>query len=135
MAIEHLQVRDVKDREHLFEQQTEELLSWEMKAKERKIAEAEDEVVFKWGLRLKKEQLLKRKLHRNYRKVGWITERKGIRWSLKRMDSKKKEELRQVAIFKPLSYCFKETIGFDVKALFTSCPVSHLISWYNNQVI
>ena len=69
MAIEHLQVRDVKDREHLFEQQTEELLSWEMKAKERKIAEAEDEVVFKWGLRLKKEL-------DNYTEIGWITERK-----------------------------------------------------------
>ena len=43
------------------------------------------------------------------------------------MDSKKKEELRQVVIFKPLSYCFKETIGFDVKASFASRPVSRLI--------
>ena len=28
--------------------------------------------------------------------------------------------LRQFVNFKPLSYCFEETIGFDVKALFTS---------------
>ena len=41
----------------------------------------------------------------------------------------------QSVIFKPLSYCFEETIGFDVKASFTSRPVSRLISWYNNQVI
>ena len=41
----------------------------------------------------------------------------------------------QCVIFKPLSYCFEETIGFDVKASFTSRPVSRLISWYNNQVI
>ena len=41
----------------------------------------------------------------------------------------------QFVIFKPLSYCFEETIGFDVKASFTSRPVSRLISWYNNQVI
>ena len=26
----------------------------------------------------------------------------------------------QFVIFKPLSYCFKETIGFDVKASFAS---------------
>ena len=38
-------------------------------------------------------------------------------------------------IFKPLSYCFEETIVFDVKASFTCRPVSRLISWYNNQVI
>ena len=41
----------------------------------------------------------------------------------------------QFVIFKPLSYCFEETIGFDVKASFASRPVSPLISWYNNQVI
>ena len=40
----------------------------------------------------------------------------------------------QFVIFKPLRYCFKETIGFDVKASFASRPVSRLISWYNNQV-
>ena len=34
----------------------------------------------------------------------------------------------QSVIFKPLSYCFEETIGFDVKASFTSRPVSRLIS-------
>ena len=34
-------------------------------------------------------------------------------------------------IFKPLSYCFEKTIGFDVKASFASRPVSRLIRWYN----
>ena len=34
-------------------------------------------------------------------------------------------------IFKPLSYCFEETIGFDVKASFACRPVSRLIRWYN----
>ena len=41
----------------------------------------------------------------------------------------------QFVIFKPLSYYFEETIGFDVKASFASRSVSRLISWYNNQVI
>ena len=43
--------------------------------------------------------------------------------------------LNQFVIFKPLSYYFEETIRFDVKASFTSRPVSPLISWYNNQMI
>ena len=30
-------------------------------------------------------------------------------------------------IFKPLSYCFEEATGFDVKTSFTTCPVSRLI--------
>ena len=34
----------------------------------------------------------------------------------------------QFVIFKPLSYCFEETIGFDVNDSFTSRPVSCLIS-------
>ena len=34
----------------------------------------------------------------------------------------------QCVIFKPLSYCFEETIRFEVKASFTSRPVSRLIS-------
>ena len=34
----------------------------------------------------------------------------------------------QFAIFKPLSYCFEETIGFDSKASSASHPVSRLIS-------
>ena len=46
-----------------------------------------------------------------------------------------KFSILQFVIFKPLSYSFKETIGFDVKASFTSRPVSRLISWYNKQVI
>ena len=33
----------------------------------------------------------------------------------------------QFVIFKPLSYCFEETIGFDVKTSFTRRPVSRLI--------
>ena len=33
----------------------------------------------------------------------------------------------QFVIFKPLSYCFEETIGLDVKASFASRPVSRLI--------
>ena len=37
----------------------------------------------------------------------------------------------QFAIFNPLSYCFKEIIGFDVKASFSSHPVSRLTRWYN----
>ena len=45
------------------------------------------------------------------------------------------ERVNQFAIFKQLSCCFEETIGFDVKASFASRPVLHLISWYNNQVI
>ena len=40
----------------------------------------------------------------------------------------------QFAIFKPLSYRFRETIGFDVKSSFESRPVSRLIRWYNNPV-
>ena len=39
--------------------------------------------------------------------------------------------LWSVCKFKPLSYCFKETIGFDVKGSFASRPESRLISWYN----
>ena len=37
----------------------------------------------------------------------------------------------QFVIFKPLSYCFEETIGFDVKASFVSRPESRLIRWYD----
>ena len=37
----------------------------------------------------------------------------------------------QFVIFKPLSYCFEKTIGFDVKASFASCPPSRLIRRYN----
>ena len=39
--------------------------------------------------------------------------------------------LYQFVIFKPLSYCFEEAIGFDVKASFASRPESRLIRWYN----
>ena len=37
----------------------------------------------------------------------------------------------QFVVFKPLSYCFEEAIGFDVKASFASRPVSYL----SNQMI
>ena len=37
----------------------------------------------------------------------------------------------QFVIFKPLSYYFEETIGFDVKASSPSCPVFGLIKWYS----
>ena len=37
----------------------------------------------------------------------------------------------QFVIFKLLSYCFEEAIGFDVKASFTNRPESRLIRWYN----
>ena len=33
----------------------------------------------------------------------------------------------QFITFKALSYCFEETIGFEVKASFARCPVSRLI--------
>ena len=41
----------------------------------------------------------------------------------------------QFAIFKSLSYCLKETIGFDVKASFADRPVSRLIRWYNKRIL
>ena len=37
------------------------------------------------------------------------------------------DALNQFVIFKPLGHCFEETIGFDVKTSFASCPVSLLI--------
>ena len=37
----------------------------------------------------------------------------------------------QFVIFKPLSYCFKETVGFDAKASFGNRPLSRLIRWCN----
>ena len=40
----------------------------------------------------------------------------------------------QFMIFNPLSYCFKETIRFDVKVLFAGRPVSRLIRWHNKPV-
>ena len=44
------------------------------------------------------------------------------------------DTLNQFVIFKPLSYYFKETIGFDVKATFESPPVSILIRRYNKPI-
>ena len=37
------------------------------------------------------------------------------------------DTLLQFVIFKPLSYCIEETIGFDVNASFARSPVSRLI--------
>ena len=39
--------------------------------------------------------------------------------------------LYQFVIFKPLSYRFEETIGFNVKVSFACLPVLRLIRWYN----
>ena len=39
--------------------------------------------------------------------------------------------LVQFVIIKPPSYCFEETMGFDVKVSFASRPESRLIRWYN----
>ena len=39
--------------------------------------------------------------------------------------------LRQFVIFKPVSYFFEETIGFDVKAPFASRPLLPLLRSYN----
>ena len=49
-------------------------------------------------------------------------------WSCRKNGSIRKIQL---VIFKPLSYCFKETIWFDVKASFVSRTVSRLIKWDN----
>ena len=38
-----------------------------------------------------------------------------------------------VCNFKPLSHCFEETIEFDIKASFASCPLSRLIRLHNKQ--
>ena len=46
-------------------------------------------------------------------------------------DRKKANSALQFVIFKLLSYCFEETIEFDVKASFPSRLVSRLIRWYN----
>ena len=37
----------------------------------------------------------------------------------------------ETVLFKPLSYCFEETVGFDVKSSFASRPLSRLIRWNN----
>ena len=57
---------------------------------------------------------------------------KSQKWQHKKAKAERKSAKELTfAIFEPLSYCFKETIGFDVKASFTSRPVSCLIRWYN----
>ena len=55
--------------------------------------------------------------------------------SAKITESKGSISSYQFVIFKPLSFCFEETIWFDVKVSIASRPVSRLIRWYNNQVI
>ena len=37
----------------------------------------------------------------------------------------------QFVIFEPISYCFKETMGFNIKTSSRSRPVSRLIRWYD----
>ena len=44
------------------------------------------------------------------------------------------QHTNQFVIFKSLSYCFKETAGFDLKASFASRPLERLIKWYNRPV-
>ena len=39
------------------------------------------------------------------------------------------------AIFKPLSYCFEETIGFNVKVSFASRLLSRQIRWYIKRIL
>ena len=48
---------------------------------------------------------------------------------------KQYEKVKQFVIFKALNLCFEETIGFDVKASFASCPLSRQIRWYNKRVL
>ena len=66
--------------------------------------------------------------NRNFRFFNFIK-------SISSFDWNEKSEIIQFVVFKPLSYYFEETIGFDAKASFTSRPVSRLISWYNKQVM
>ena len=47
------------------------------------------------------------------------------------MEGKKYIDIYKFVIFKPLSYCFEETIGFEVKASFASRPLSRLIRLYS----
>ena len=47
------------------------------------------------------------------------------------MKSRGAKKIVQFVIFKPLNYCFEETIEYDVKASFESRPESRLIRWYN----
>ena len=47
------------------------------------------------------------------------------------LSRKYKLDGNQFVIFKSLSYCFEETIGFGVKASFASRPVSRLIRRYS----
>ena len=55
---------------------------------------------------------------------------KELNWLCK--DIKKvRRRTDQFVVFKPLRYCFEETIEFEVKVSFASHPVSRLISWYN----
>ena len=55
---------------------------------------------------------------------------KNLRTNKMFLSSKRYEEFEiQFVIFNPLSYCFEEIIGFDVKVSFASRPVS------SNQVL
>ena len=58
---------------------------------------------------------------------------KSKKWQHKkaRAERKSARDLKQFVLSKPLSCCFKETKGFDVKASLTIHPVLRLIRWYN----
>ena len=75
-----------------------------------------------------------------HKKLTWMevlvhsVKAKSQKWKHKKAKAERKSarNLKQFVIFKPLSYCFKETIiGFDKKALLAIHPVLRLIRWYN----
>ena len=42
--------------------------------------------------------------------------------------------IRKFLLFKPLSYCFEKTMGFDIEASFASRPVPRQSGFITNQV-
>ena len=71
-------------------------------------------------------------LHRRVEAITWenfvpAKRDPGSTKEASRLAGMKRFTCNQFVIFKPLSYCFEETIGFDVKASFASRPRSRLI--------
>ena len=64
------------------------------------------------------------------RKASSKDKTKDIRTFFK-ITEKSKIYRKQFVIFNSLSYCFEDTIRFDVKVTFTSRPVLRLIRWCN----
>ena len=71
--------------------------------------------------------------HHSYLWQLWL-QMVSITWLLIIFMENSKELKNQFVIFKPLSYCFEETTGFDANTSFTSRPVSRLIRWYNKRI-